>query len=375
MPNADAVIDLAFSPDPDTETITVRYQNTDPLPPGEVTFSLVKAGTVTICAETTDTFAAAYERAGVVDVMPAGFEDIFHWDFQETFRRDLPCEGLYYLRAEHENGAWGISDTFFIDCPGEGGVVSGDVEEDRGEGGFEGFVDVEVVYPNGGEHLWDEGSPWPIRWRIVGQYDRAPATWTIEYIQTRDDENRRPISGDECRKVLEKSCEDYEDHYGGAYPYRECRVMPTHIEWGYGPPRGSYRIRISGTDLSGVELSDESDAEFGLGPSVQWTETHVVVSSSRYGENKNFRIGGVIYFFFRPMDLATIHLMRGDEILDTTEEYRRVTSYGAYMRHYRQGSFPTDSLDEGDGYKVRVINNRNSADWEDSETFSIRESD
>ena len=321
-PTTDDVID--FSRD-STEPIAVIYRVTNPdIPAGNITFTLLKifdGGRRTTVAETTISYIPP-------DVLFEGLPLTLHWNVYEDIRA-VPCDGQYSIRAEHENGAWGTSDIFTIDCPGEGG--------------FEGWVDVDVVYPNGGEHIWEGHGT--IRWRIVGQYDRAPGPWSIDLYR-----------GDERELHIESDCEDHEDGRSGSVPYRECSV--TFLE--EGTPAGIYTVRVSNG-----ELSDESDAPFGIGISEEWTIIYVTAPASTHGAD--IARGEDIPYRWdssEPMR-CRVHLVKGDRIVDTIDPGGRSTAVG-------EGNFE-GTYETGDDYKVRAENEANPDNFGESRTFAIRD--
>jgi hypothetical protein len=345
-PKTDDIID--FSRD-STEPITVIYRVTNPdIPAGNITFNLSKRFDdvrMTIVAETTISYVPP-------DVL---FEELpltLHWNVYEDMRGLPGCDGQYSIRAAHENGAWGKSDIFTIDCPGEGG--------------FHGGADLELVYPpeRGAEYVWDICGPIPVRFRIVGNYEAVPTRWLIRIFQVRDEEDRL-ITDDRFRARLEREmdCEDYEDVDAGSVPYRECSVSFSLRNEALACPLtcGTYRIAVYNVEWS--YMYDQSGS-FGVGICDVWQPFIVVV------EREDIRIGDNINYHWSPRVFeATVHLMKGDEgeeeIIDTNE------GCGDGPADSCGGSFPTASLDEGDDYKVRVINPANPDNWGDSRTFTV----
>jgi hypothetical protein len=345
---------MVFNPG---NTMHVRYRISTPTEAGEVIFRLYQDSTDVKVAEIThyyepsdlsrvDWNEADMEPTGIGlgtgpvsmepsedDGEPLGIGDVvFAW----TVPRGLPPvdDNLYYVKARKDN-LLGTSATFRIEPPSEGVV---------GEGGFEGFVDVEVVYPNGGEHFIN--SMGTIRWRIVGNYDRAPGPWSID------------LRGNEHEHHIESDCEDHEDSYGGAYPYRECSV---HFIYRIA---GTYTLRVSNG-----ELSDESDAPFGIGISEEWRLIRVTAPTTTNGADIT-RGGNIPYRWesYDPMRCRA-HLVKGDRIVDTNE----ASVFGVDSTTVGEYGFYSDTLEEGDDYKVRVENEANSANFAESRTFAVRD--
>lgn len=339
-PDDDDVIDFSRG---SIEPMNVVYRFTrSDIPAGNLTFILIKVltGRTIRIAETIDSYTPSSD----------GPEELsFSWNVYEDIR-DLPgCDAQYFIRAEHENGAYGTSDTFTIDCPGEGYA--------------EGGADVQVVSPNGGEYFDNPCGTIGVRFRIVGSYGAVPDLWGIRLSQWSDGDGRavRPA---ETILSMETTCEDYEDVDAGSVRYRECHVVMNLMATGDCPPCGSYKIYVYNAEL-GASMDDYSNISFGLGVCRTWAPISVDVQRSLYygedikiGENIRYRWAPV------PVEESITQLMRGDEPIYTNED--DVITGDRY-----EGSFSTDSLVEGD-YKVRVTNGANSANWADSRTFRVR---
>jgi hypothetical protein len=361
-PDDEDVIDL--SRDSTEPPINVVYSFTSPVPSGNITFTLEQIGLPAVAppafAEKTIWYRPPDDRLVGSDP-PKSFS--FRWNLHEDFRWDLPGrDGFYYIKARHENGAFGTSDTFTIDCPGEGG--------------FHGGADLELVYPTrrGGEYFRDICGAIPVRFRIVGNYEAVPTRWLIWIYQIRDEEDRLVTDyGSRARLERELECEDYEDVDAGSVPYRECSVLFSLRNEAFACPLpcGTYKLAIQNVEWRSF-MSDGTAGGFGLGICDAWIPIIITVERSlraAYGED--IKIGDNINYNWAPRVFeATVHLMKGEEgeeeIIDTNE------GCGDGPADSCGGSFPTDSLEEGDDYKVRVINPANPDNWVDSRTFTVR---
>jgi hypothetical protein len=199
--------------------------------------------------------------------------------------------------------------------------------------------------------------------RIVGNYGAVHDLWTILLVQTRDDENNT-LSPPENRYETEVECEDYEyeDVDSGSERYRECSI-PLDL-W---VPEGTYQLAVCNAEGRGSYLC-EFTGGFGIGISLQWVDFQLAVEHSSYGYGEDIKIGEDINYNYSPPVPVTVVLMEVEE----GDEDTIYTNEEDVCSHDRcEGSFSTDSLDEGD-YKVRVINNENSDDRLDSRIFRVR---
>lgn len=205
-------------------TLTIHYRfSRDVEPGGDISFTAMNRGTGgaagTISVENTSPDLPEGEYHEVVLAIPSGSPN-----------------GEYAISAVHAaSGTSGESDLFRIESFGAGG------------GFATGSAGVSLLSPRNGEHYPYPYDGIPVRWRYRGPLDTFPDQWTIAALDPDDDSVVSIREYVRCDRPVDAEPEGLE-----GFPSRTCYY--SYIP-GTGNPIGSFKMRVTGGDLS-AEMSD-----------------------------------------------------------------------------------------------------------------------